>query len=253
MKNIDWQLEQYKEDQTDYKPREEKVRQAVRRAQTAFYENQRAQTASYPEFLLSQAAYIKKRWWFLQFFILAVLWGFLYFSGGGVYVQRITGIVASAFVIMFIPELWKNQSSVSLEIEGTTFFSIRQIYTARMLLFSIVDILLLSVFFLISFYGVQMTIGQAVIQFFLPLNITCCICFHVLCCKRLNSEYFALLLCMLFVVVWTQVVLRESVYGAISPPVWAGVVLASVCYLGISVYRVVRNCGNFERMDRVWN
>mgnify|MGYP006990195710 CR=1 FL=1 len=49
--------------------------------------------------------------------------------------QRILGVVASLFIILIIPELWKNQTYQSMEIEATSYYSLRQIYAARMSLF----------------------------------------------------------------------------------------------------------------------
>lgn len=56
------------------------------------------------------------------------------------------GAAAPLFALLILPELWKNQSSHTLEIECTTCYSLRQIYGARIFLFALVDITLLSIF-----------------------------------------------------------------------------------------------------------
>lgn len=74
-------------------------------------------------------------------------------SGEEGYVWRGMGISASVFVIIMISELWKNRSCHSMEIEQAAYYSLRQIYVARMVLFGLVD-----VFLLIAFCNI-MTIG----------------------------------------------------------------------------------------------
>ena len=64
------------------------------------------------------------------------------------------GILAPSFVILILPELWKNRSNGAMEVEGATFFSIKNIYAARMLLFGMVDVCLLSVFLITSTFVV---------------------------------------------------------------------------------------------------
>ena len=62
------------------------------------------------------------------------------------YIQRSLGVIASLFVILVIPEFWKNCSNKSMEIEAVSYFSLKQVYAARTLLFGIADTLLLTVF-----------------------------------------------------------------------------------------------------------
>lgn len=73
------------------------------------------------EFLIQQGAYIRKRWWFLQFLTLILLWWIMYSAEGNYYVERSMGVFAPVFVILLIPEFWKNRSSGSEEVEGAAF------------------------------------------------------------------------------------------------------------------------------------
>ena len=50
------------------------------------------------------------------------------------------GVVATLFVILIIPELWKNRSCECMEIEATSYYSLKQVYATRMLLFGVTDV-----------------------------------------------------------------------------------------------------------------
>lgn len=232
---------------------ETKIQETICRAQTALYKNELEIPMSGLEFLYQQAGYIRKRWWMGQAVVLAVLWGLLYLGGGSAYTQRSMGIMTPLFVILILPELWKNQSSASMEIEGTSYFSIRRIYAARMLLFAMVDILLLSAFFLAAAFTLQLTAGQIVTQFILPLNVTCCICFRSLSSSRAGSGYAAFSVSMIWAAFWMLVVLRDNVYQMVSGPVWAAAVALSVFYLIYSIRRVWTGCGQYWEVNVSWN
>ena len=53
----------------------------------------------------------------------------------------------------------------AMEVEGATFFSIKNIYAARMLLFGMVDVCLLSVFLITSTFVLQIAFMDILIQF----------------------------------------------------------------------------------------
>lgn len=67
------------------------------------------------------------------------------------------GTLAPLFVVLVLPELWKNRSSGALEIECTAYYSLRQIYAARMVLFGLVDLALLTLFFSAALLAGQAT------------------------------------------------------------------------------------------------
>lgn len=56
------------------------------------------------------------------------------------------GSCFSVFIVMIIPEFWRNKESNSCQIEVTCLFSLRQIYSARIFLIGIVDIVMLTIF-----------------------------------------------------------------------------------------------------------
>ena len=47
--------------------------------------------------------------------------------------MRIMGISATIFVVLIVPEIWKNRRNGAIEIEQASYYTLRQICTARML------------------------------------------------------------------------------------------------------------------------
>ncbi len=232
-------------------PDESKIKDTVVSARNAFWEKK--QNMSYWDFLYEQTRYIRKRWWGLQLFVLFLTGVFVHEVQDVQLVSRMFGITASLFVILVIPELWKNRSSNAMEVEGAAYFSIRQIYSARLLVFAAVDGVLLTFFTA----GLSMTgkviIGELIIQFFLPMTVTCCICFRSLCSRFAESEYAACFLSLLWTAVWIRIVLSD-IYPSISGPVWAGCCGLTVLYLTYTVRRILREKVWFSSGGRrVWS
>ena len=76
------------------------------------------------------------------------------------------------------------------------------------------------------------------IQFILPMNVTCCICFRLLCSKGDDYVSSTLFSCLIWIAVWTLVVLKDSIYEHISTSIWCGMMILSVLYLCYSIWRV---------------
>ena len=45
--------------------------------------------------------------------------------------MRIMGISATIFVVLIIPEIWKNRRNGAIEIEQASYYTLRQICTAE--------------------------------------------------------------------------------------------------------------------------
>lgn len=163
--------------------RAEAVEAAVRTSKEAFYASEQENMLSYHEFLWMQLKFIQKRWWLFQMGLLTVLWVMLSVTGEAAEIKKGLGVTASLFVILMIPEIWKNRSSHSTEIEAASFYSLKQIYAARMTLFALVDVILLSIFCGISTATARIAFTELIVQFLLPMSISACICFQVLCSK----------------------------------------------------------------------
>lgn len=225
---------------------QEKLQETIEKSKTAFYENEAEDCISRMEFLYQQSRYIKKRWWVLQGILLFWLWFILQQVNSSFYVQRCMGVAASLFAVLLLPELWKNRNANALEIEGVSYYSLRQIYSARIFAFALVDFLLLCTFTLLAVLNGKVLVEEIMIQFFLPYIVACCICFRVLASSKAGSEVFAISLCIVWCAIWTQIVLSEKVYGAVSLQIWIIMTIASVFYLGYCIYKEQNSC------KRIW-
>lgn len=242
--NPEEKINMYKES-VHTEPREEKIQETIRRSKDAFFMAEHDRVLSYHEFLWIQLKVIQKRWWVLQLFILAALWLFLTSVHGDIYVKKSMGVAASLFVILIIPELWKNRSCECMEIEAASYYSLKQVYAARMLMFGIMDAFLLTVFCGSAAGGLHIGISELVIQFLFPLSITACICFGILCSKYCYSESAAIILCIIWSAVWLYIVLNESVYTKIAIPVWFILLGFAFTFLFFSVYRILKSCNQY--------
>ena len=207
---------------------EDKMMETIVVSQSAFLSGEAEQMVSHGEFLFLQSRLIQKRWWFLQGMLLACVWLFLCHMETDYLIRRALGLAGPLFVILILPELWKNRNFDAMEVECTTYYTIRSIYAARLALFAGVDLLLLSAFFAVASVFAKITVWEMLIQFVLPFNVTCCICFRTLYAKRIRSEALAMLLCILWTGIWAMLILSNAVYSVISVPMWIAALAASV-------------------------
>lgn len=233
--------------------KEEQLQKTIQCSKEAFEENETEDFLSYAEFLYQQGKYIHKRWWAMQGMLLLLLWCMLELTESNFYVQRGMGIAAALFAILLLPELWKNRNACALEVEGASYYSLRQIYAARISVFALVDFMLLCAFALPAVLTKRVPAEEMMIQFFLPFLVTCCICFQALYSKRAESEAFALALCGVWCIVWTQMVLNEKVYKAISLPIWCAMTVIAALYLVYCIRRGQSRCEKMWEVHIEWN
>lgn len=226
-------------------PREVKMQETIRKSKNAFLIAEQERVLSYHKFLWTQLQVIQKRWWVLQFLILVALWIALNSIHDDIYMKRSMGVAASLFVILIIPELWKNRSYRCMEIEAVSYYSLKQVYAARMLLFGIMDIFLVTLFLGTASAGLHFELSELMIQFLFPLCVTACICFGILCSKYSFSEAVAMVLCIIWSAVWLFVVLNETVYSMIAAPIWFTLLGAAILFLIFIVHRILRNCNKY--------
>lgn len=232
-------------------PSDGAVGRAVSAAKREFYAGAREQTISYFDFLLLQLRTVQKRWWFIQAGLLFALWFLLLYPNSFVGTRRLVDAIAPLFTIAALPELWKNVSNDSTEVEGASYFSLRGIYSARLTLFAAVDLTLLSVFSALSLGTGRVLAGLLISELLLPFTVSCCICFSVLCSGRFRSEALAVALCMIYTVLWSGIVMREEVYIRISAPVWALLLLLCAAWLVWCVRRTLNT--SMKWSEPVWN
>lgn len=189
---------------------------------------------SYAEFVFFQSKFIKKRWWILQSLFLLVLWLLLGDMSDDYYLPRLLGLGAPLFVSLILPEIWKNRKYYSIEIESSSFYTLKQIYSARMILFALIDILLLSAFWVITGLPVEIFI----VNFILPLNICCSICFRLLCIRKVNME-LTMMMIGIWTVIWMVILANDSWYQKLVLPIWGLYLVLSLAYLVYCVYKLL--------------
>lgn len=230
---------------------EEKIAKTVHLSKKAFYCSEAASPLSRFDFLMRQSRYIGRRWWLFQGLLLALVLLLLSASETPMYLQKCLGVTAPLFTVLALPELWKNRSSGAMEVECAAYYSLRQIYAARLTLFMGVDFLLISLFlFGVSCLG-RLTVWEILIGFVLPFNVSCCICFF--CLYRPASEVLSILLCMAWTLLWRQIVLTERIYRAVSPLAWVGMLALSFLFLFYIVTRGQQNLKRVWENQPLWN
>ena len=224
---------------------EEKIQETICQSKKAFMMAEQERMLSYHDFLWIQLRVIQKRWWVFQGMILAALWIALSSIQDEIYLKRSMGVAAALFVILIIPELWKNRSCDCMEIEAASYYSLKQVYAARLLLFGVTDICLITLFLESASAGLHYELSELVVQFLFPLSVTACICFGILCSKRAFSETIAIALCVIWSAVWLFVVLNENVYIMVAVPIWSALLVAAILFLAFAIYRILKNCNQY--------
>ncbi len=237
-------------------PREEKVIETINKSKEAFCAKEQERVMEYREFLWEQAGFIQKRWWLLQVLLLYLAGLIIPYMEKDLYIQRSMGIAGVLFVVMVIPELWKNQLYGCTEIELSSYYSLRQIYSARILLFGLTDIIMLTVFCIVLHGKMYFTISGIMSQFLFPMAVTACICFGILCNKYTINGAVPVLFCVIWSAVWWLVTLNGRIYEIITLPVWTALLLAAFAILAFAVYKTINNCKSvyFDRNGGLkWN
>lgn len=246
--NLDNEMNIYKE-KKGFRPNEEQIRRTVEASIEQFLASEEERTLSYASFLYLQFSLIPKKWWVLQALILAALRVILPFQDPVLYGPRSMGVAASLFVILIIPEIWKNRNSGSMEIEGAAYYSLRQIYGARLLLFGIVDVSLLTMFSGAASVSLRMAFAEFLIQFLFPATVTACICFGVLCSKRQLNEAASIGMCVIWTGIWWFILLSETLYSVIMVPIWCLLLGIALLFLGFALRRSICCCNEIWEVN----
>lgn len=237
----------------DIPAREEKIVRTIEASLGKLAAAQGEESLGIWEFLYLQSRFIKKYWWGLQAVLLAYLYWRVRSLTEAAMIRQALGVGAPLFVILVIPEVWKNSSSNALDVEATTMYTLRQVYSARLMLFAGVDLLLLTVFCLGTTASSLLSFWELLTQFLVPLNVTCCICLTCLYCPGVGNQSFSMMLCLIFAMAWKEIVQNESLYQAITVPAWAGMLGASLVYMGYCVFRGQRSWKKQLTAKLIWN
>lgn len=234
-------------------PREEAILATIQASTQAFRRSEATRPLSQPEFFRQQSKFIRKTWWALQAGVLVLLWWLLKLAGTTEEVQRSLGSLAPIFVVLLLPELWKNRACGALEVECASYYSLRHIYAARMVLFGLADLVLLSLFFAAAVGGGMASVSELIVHFLLPFLVTACLCLRLLACRRAGWFYLALPLSLVWTVVWLQVILHSRLYAALTLPMWLGFVGLGFAYLIYSIFKLQTTCEKLWEVSPSWN
>lgn len=186
-------------------------------------------------FLRAQLQLIQKRWWLAQGALLLAL-ALALPSLSAFTLCRSLAVAAALFVILLVPECAKNRTYDCLEIECTTYYSLRHIYAARLLLFGLVDIVLITGFCCAAARVYALPFFTLLTQFLLPLTVTAGLCFAILANRRGNGP-FAIVVCLLASGAWWLLLLNDRLYQAITVPIWLTLFVASLAFLVVVIHR----------------
>lgn len=226
-------------------PNEEKIKDTVNKSIEIFYLKEQEKLLTYREFLWIQFCTTKKIWWILQVLLLLGIGIIFSVHEEDFLVQRGLGIASVLFVILIIPELWKNKSNQCMEIENVSYYSLRQIYSTRIFLFGLVDVVLLTAFCLFSHGILHITLLSLLSQFVFPAVVTACICFGLLCNKRNIKEASSIIFCILWNIVWWLLTADEKLYSVIKLPMWIFLLGIALLILGNMIYRTIHSCSDY--------
>lgn len=197
------------------------------------------------EFLFQQMLSLSKRYWLMQlaaFFAAAVSLGLLN-SYTGINDRRIAycAIFAPILIIFSIPELWKNVSAKAYEIENSTYIDLRKVYFSRIVLVGMLDLVLATVLTAITVRAGGFSPYEAVIYFFVPFNFNSCICFSLLCIRRLSSELVAAGGCISGGIFWYLLVKDYHVYELLHTRTWYVLLVLSLVYIVFACKKFVES------------
>lgn len=235
-------------------PKEDLIKETIQKctdlAIGAEQQNSEKETIHYGEFFRMQVKLIQKRWWVLQAVILILAWLLLDSSAASQSVQRIMSVAAVLFVILIMPEIWKNRETNSMEIEKAAFYSLRQIYSAKLLAFGLVDTCIINLFCFTAVNTYQIPVYDLLKQFIFPLMVATGICFGIFCSKRNFSEVTALFTCVIANGIWILAIINEAVYTKITALLWGILFAISAAAVFLSIRKTICDCDKLWEVNR---
>lgn len=201
------------------------------------------------EFLFQQMILLKGTYWIKQigilgFAIMAII--YLKSNSSSLNVMSYPAFFSPLLIIFSIPELWRNIETNSIEIENTTYFNLRKVYFARILLVGMFELILVSALTIMTVSIVGTSLQETIIYFFIPFNLICCICFTLLCHKKkVTTETLVLICCGGAAILWYVMVNHYKVYELLQIRIWYVLLLLSFTYILYSIRRVLEMSRNY--------
>lgn len=221
-------------------PSQEAIDKTVLKASEIIDAKEKITRSGFIEFLAVQMRIMKKRWWILQGALLFFAGEWIAVPGDTDYTYRGLSILASLFVILVIPELWKNIEYRSIEIEECSLFNLRRVYAAKLIAFGAIDTILLTFFCIIASQMQDILFADMLKQFVFPVMISATICLLSFSSKRRCSEVTTMIVCGIANVIWMVTAMNETVYSKITPVIWGGLFGVCICLMVYSVRKVLQ-------------
>lgn len=232
-------------------PREHRIKETAEAcAELVSASGSGAERLSYWEFFRMQVRLIQKRWWLMQAALLTLVWLVLDASEVSESMQRAMSVAAVLFVILIMPEIWKNRETNSMEIEKASFYSLRQIYSAKLLAFGLVDACIVNVFCFTAAGIHQIPVYDLLKQFIFPLMVATGICFSIFCSKRQFGEMTAVFACAITNGIWTLAIINEAVYARITSLLWGVLFTISGAVVVFSIRKTICGCDTLWEVNR---
>lgn len=232
MRDIDYMIKDYNKFLDDNLIDDRRLENTIQKSKKVVV-NRESKYISYIEFIYRQSTFIKKRWWLLQMLVLFTLWIMLRDAVDETYIQKLLGIGSPIFAVFLLPEIWKNITNSCTEIEDSSYYPLRKIYSARILLFALIDITLITIFFIFTKVPVKIFL----INFVIPFNVCCCIIFDTLCKYRNRRDYSAIAF-VIWTTIWVLLSSNNKIYNFIAGPIWIFLLFLSFVYFAYYVKKV---------------
>ncbi len=198
------------------------------------------------EFLFNQMMSLSKKYWLSQLIVFLIAALSLIFINFDSHISQTKisyfAIYGPLLIIFSIPELWKNISANSFEVEGTTYFDLRKLYLSRLVLVGMLDLILATILTAILVESSGLSLYRAAVYFFVPFNFCSCICFSLLCSRRkICSEQLAVGGCISGAILWYLLVKNYQVYELLQINIWYLLLILSFGYLIFVGKRIVKS------------
>ncbi|MGN0273403.1 MAG: hypothetical protein ACI4DT_01275 [Chordicoccus sp.] len=220
----------------------EKLQELADLSVETFYREEKKKPLPRKAFVLYQFRLMKKGWMILQAVLLIGIYVLLHFLGDLDACYRLVAVLSTLLIIFFVPELWREKREHSIDLINSCYYSIEELYAAKLLIAGLYDLLILSVFFIVTLTTSHVTVYRMILHFLLPMLVTACICLVCLS-AGISNYYITLSVCIAFSGLWYAVTSFPFLYRPISTAAWVVFLILSVVLLAVQIRRIVHGRG----------
>ncbi len=211
--------------------------------------NEEEKKCSLIEFLYYQLKFISKKVWALQMGILIlfiIVFQYVYIDSNAYGV--ICAIFVPVIVVTGMAEICRNIYGRMIEIENTTYFNIRKVVVARLLIVGMIDLLIITLMLVMMCHTQVVPIKALILYILIPLNSTSCIYFLILHkCRGYITQLSCATICILWSMGLVVLTKYQNIYERVQTSVWVVLIILSSAYL---CYVVKELLGTKKYMER---